>query len=52
MIIEELIELLRSAPRCGADKDDPEGKRYIIISDTLATDLADRLEKHTAGDLF
>ena len=45
-VIKDVIEVLRSAPRFGPDKDEPEGVRYIQISDTLAIQLADRLEAH------
>jgi DNA-directed RNA polymerase subunit M/transcription elongation factor TFIIS len=42
--ISELANVLRSAPRTGSDVDDPEGTRNITISDTLAKELADKLE--------
>jgi hypothetical protein len=34
-----LRRVLAVAPRLGADQDDPEGTRYIQISDTLASEL-------------
>lgn len=45
-VIRDVINVLRSASRLGSDKDDPEGVRYIQISDTLANQLADSLEAH------
>ena len=36
---------LRRAERLGADKDEPEGVRYIQVSDTLARLLADELDR-------
>lgn len=45
-IIRTVIDGLRSAPRLGANIDDPEGVRYIVISDTLANQMADALEAH------
>ena len=41
--IRRAITVLRDAPRQGADRDEPEGSRYIQISDTLANELADQL---------
>lgn len=43
-IVQELIDLFETAPRSGASKDEPEGVRYIQISDTLARDLLQRLK--------
>lgn len=45
-IIRSMIQVLRSAPRLGEATDEPEGVRYIQISETLANLLADRLEAH------
>jgi hypothetical protein len=44
--VEEVIEFLKSAKRIGAEKDEPEGARYIQISDTLANQLVEKLEKY------
>lgn len=44
--IEEVIEVLKSAKRIGAEKDEPEGVRYIQISDTLANQLVGKLEEY------
>lgn len=43
--MDEWIRMLHTAPRTGADTDDPEGSRVITISDTLATNLADCLRE-------
>ena len=45
-VIKDVLGVLRTATRIGADTDDPEGVRYIQISETLATELANRLEAH------
>ena len=37
--MELFLAKLRDAPRLGSETDDPEGARYIIVSDTLAKDL-------------
>ena len=39
MDIAEIIEKLESAPRSGADVDEPEGVRYILISDTCVKEM-------------
>lgn len=41
----EIVKALRTAPRQGAGTDEPEGARYIVISDTVANLIADTLEK-------
>jgi hypothetical protein len=41
---EAVVAALRTAPRIGAEKDQPEGARYIQISDTLAQKMADLIE--------
>jgi hypothetical protein len=56
LYLTALVTSLRRIPRLGKDKDMPEGTRYIQISDTLATEVADRLEKiakrlHVRGDV-
>lgn len=44
--IEEIIDILKRADRIGQEKDDPEGVRYIQISDTLANKIIKSLEDH------
>jgi hypothetical protein len=39
----EVVDILENAPRQGAEVDEPEGSRYIKISDTLAHYFADLL---------
>jgi len=39
-------EALRCSRRMGADKDEPEGSRYIQISDTLARKMVKALKKN------
>lgn len=48
--IEEVVRILKNAPREGAVKDDPEGARYIKISETLATVLIARLSGFNTHD--
>ena len=37
---DSMAELLEKAPRMGTDEDEPEGSRYIQMSDTLAREIA------------
>ncbi len=46
----KLSQSLKNAGREGADKDEPEGARYIRMSDTLAGSIARRLERIAHGD--
>lgn len=41
--LEDIASVLEEADRLGADKDDPEGARFVQISDTLAQDIVRRL---------
>lgn len=41
----DVADALDSAKRMGADVDEPEGERYIQLSDTLARELAGRLRQ-------
>lgn len=41
---EEVIKVLREAERLGEVNDQPEGSRFIILSDTLANAMAKALE--------
>ena len=34
MRIAKVIDELERAPRCGSEKDVPEGARYVVISET------------------
>lgn len=36
--------MFEKAPRLGIDKDEPEGSRYVILSDTLANEIVDHLK--------
>ncbi len=40
----DILALFEMAPRLGAEEDDPEGTRYIQISDTLAKAIQKKLE--------
>jgi hypothetical protein len=44
-VVHQTKELLMNAERIGSEDDNPEGSRYIQISDTLATQIADKLNK-------
>jgi len=40
MDLQDVREILLTAERSGADVDEPEGSRYIQISETLALQMA------------
>jgi len=40
MTLAETAEALETASRQGAAEDRPEGARFIVMSDTLATEIA------------
>lgn len=42
--LEYLALQLRTMPRLGSEQDTPEGTRYVQISDTLALQVAARLD--------
>jgi len=46
--IRDVIEILEIAPRIGNETDDPEGSRFIIISDTLSKNMVKKLREVTA----
>lgn len=43
MRIAEIIDALERAPRQGADQDEPEGARYVAISETALKRIVRRL---------
>ena len=43
MSISEIADALERAPRQGADKDHPEGSRYVVFSDTALNAMAREL---------
>jgi Fic family protein len=45
--VNDITNILKTAPRTGAQKDDPEGARFITISETLAEQMAQELESWT-----
>lgn len=45
MTINDVITVLRSHERQGAERDVPEGSRIVVLSDTLAKQMADTLER-------
>ena len=47
----EVIRLLKNIPRQGSDTDEPEGIRYITISDTLAKKMAEALNNELDAHL-
>lgn len=49
-LINELVNLFDNAPRMGNEKDVPEGTRYIIISDTLAKELSQKIKNYLVHD--
>lgn len=46
LALESIYLILHEAPRIGADKDEPEGARYIQISDTLANKMLKTIEAY------
>lgn len=40
----EIFDILAFGERSGAARDEPEGTRYLMLSDTLAKHLAARLQ--------
>lgn len=42
-LLTALADGLDAAPRHGADTDEPEGARYVLLSDTLARAVAGQL---------
>lgn len=44
--IQTLVDILKDAERLGTDKDEPEGSRYIQVSDTLANYMITQLEEY------
>ena len=42
--LQKLIDMLRNAPMHGAEKDEPEGTRYAMISSTFRDALVQELE--------
>ena len=45
MYISKIIDDLDRAPRRGAETDEPEGARFIQISDTAAKELSRELRR-------
>jgi len=43
MTIPEIADALERAPRQGADKDQPEGSRFVVFSDTVLDKMAREL---------
>lgn len=44
--LESIYLILQTAPRIGADKDEPEGARCIHITDTLANSMMRTIEAY------
>jgi signal peptide peptidase SppA len=49
--IKSVLEVLENGPWQGAEKDEPEGKRYLTMSATLAKQMAQELRKEYRMDL-
>ena len=47
--IYDIIDILRTHKRSGDGMDEPEGSKYIQISDTLANMMADVLKNDLRG---
>ena len=48
--LEQIADMLESAPRMGVAEDKPEGQRYVQISDSLARALAASIRLHARGE--
>jgi hypothetical protein len=48
MSIPEIADALERAPRQGADKDQPEGSRFAVFSDTVLNRMARELRLASA----
>ena len=44
MTLKDVINILENGERVGSERDEPEGSRYIKISDTLARKMAESLD--------
>jgi hypothetical protein len=44
--LRDIADGLDKAERQGANKDDPEGSRFIILSDTLAKIMSEAIRRH------
>ena len=44
--IQDVIDALKNAGRQGSAKDEPEGSRYITLSDTLVKELIKALRRY------
>jgi hypothetical protein len=40
LLLRQIARELEAAPRMGAEKDDPEGVRFVQMSDTVANEIA------------
>lgn len=45
ILLKAVIDVLRGTQRMGPERDEPEGVRYIEISNTLASRIADDLDE-------
>jgi hypothetical protein len=52
MNINDITEILKTTPRMGAEKDEPEGTRFIKISDSLANKIVRELESWIEGSTW
>lgn len=48
--VHQIYKLFKNAKRVGSDEDIPEGSRNIVISETLANNLADKLKLLLEGE--
>ena len=45
MSLEDIIAALKNAPRSGSAVDEPEGSRFVMLSETLASQMIAALEQ-------
>ena len=49
MTLNDVVEILKTAPRMGAEKDEPEGTRFIQLSEALVDEIVRELESWMDG---
>lgn len=49
MTLNDVVEILKTAPRMGAEKDEPKGTRFIQLSETLVEQIVQELESWIDG---
>jgi len=45
-VLVELAKQLEDTPRAGAETDEPEGARFVVMSDTIARAMVQAIRRH------